>query len=319
MYNPDGFDGAESLYYSSILAPLILVYHQELEVDSVDLSFNGKDLLLTASNPRMSWLYQCPRNYLPYSTYTTPTTQEILLNLISTNTPTISLESNLYSYDRCAFYAGTVDPRTFNAFAMTAYHCRIGHERDTFTELCFWDFGGPADGVEFTGSPLELSECVRLAAHIAHKCRIPGLKSFDVSCSGSESGEWGVFLCGDEESWTGRYDHDFEIDVGVQGDEVDSNNGQRTVDNYLRSASPISDESGSKADIFMVHYDSLTRTSSVHQPILPSSLPGFSEHPKPYSWINKIKAVEFDERLGVLFILLDGSERTSLYGLEFVG
>lgn len=252
-------------------------------------------------------MYQCPREYLPYdSTSNTLETQHLLLNLLSTST-SVFLDPNLYSYERCGFYAGTVTPRTSNAFAMTAYSA-TGRDRELFTECSFWDLGSGTGGRAISASQSGSERPIS-----AVKCRLPGLKFLDVACSGSETGAWGVFLCDlnvkeDPYSRSVRMGgYDFEIDVGVQRNETHSSITSDTND------PPFSADASPKAEIFMVHYDSLTRTSSMHRPILPLSLPGFSG-----SYLDKITALEFDERLGVLFILLNSLEGTSLYGLEFV-
>jgi len=138
-----------------------------------------------------------------------------------------------------------------------------------------------------------------------------------------------VFVCDvdvvDEEAVPVQHGHDFEVDVGVQpsSDSITASvtltaAGRAAVTGHLRPAGPISDsKSGPKAEIFLVHYDPLTRTSTVHQTKLPSSLPGFSET-EAYLWINDITSLEFDERLGVLYLLLDRMDGGVLFGLEFV-
>lgn len=198
---------------------------------------------------------------------------------------------------------------------MTAYHA-TGRDREFFTECCFWDLG-PRNSARAV-SASQFAQCGSerlLPIPAAHKCRLPGLISFDVSCAGSETGAWGVFLCDldvEEDPYSrslrmGGHGHDFEIDVGVQRNEAHSSTTSDTND------PSISANSSPKAEIVMVHYDSLTRTSSIHRPILPLSLPDFSGN-----YLDRIKALEFDERLGVLFLMLNSLKGTSLYGLEFV-
>ncbi|KAJ3866432.1 hypothetical protein EV359DRAFT_79538 [Lentinula novae-zelandiae] len=280
----------------------------ELELDSIDLSFSEKDLIITASNSRSSWMYRCSKDNLPYSdSDVTGSRQELKLLSSSTDMPS---PTTTLSYERCGFYASGIQTTNHsttslkNRLATTAYYVtQCGRER--YTECCFWDFDlAQIDGVIHTQA--------------AHQCRLPGLQFFEVPCSGSESGAWGVFICDVDLDVDGVFaDHDFEVDVGV--DLTAANVARNT--GFARTAHLPIDSENSKPEIFLVHYDASTRTSSVHRPVLPESFPNFCESrlvPPPYSWVNDIKSIEFDERLGILYIMMEGLEGGVLCGIEFL-
>ncbi|KAF5389625.1 hypothetical protein D9757_004177 [Collybiopsis confluens] len=252
----------------------------ELEIDSVDVSFNNQDLFLAATNPRASWVYRCSKDYLPYNL--SPVNQRRQLEL--SKIPPILTSTN-YSFERCGFYASSA-----RNFAMTAYYATDSQAQE-YTECCFWDM-----------------DLKQTEAELAHRVRLPGLQFFEVPCSGSESGTWGVFVC-DTDVNTGATSvgHDFEVDVGVTA--LSAGAGATTHATAL-----------AKVEILLMHYDPFARTSTLYRPQIPSLFSDVSttRPEQPYSWIDDIKSLEFDERLGVLYIMLNSLEGGVLCAVEFV-
>ncbi|KAJ4000123.1 hypothetical protein F5050DRAFT_1804354 [Lentinula boryana] len=281
----------------------------EMEVDFVDLSFRGQDLIITTSSTRSSGMYTCSRDNLPYSSDPNVTTYRQHLNLLpfSVNIP---FSATVLSYERCGFYPsggrtsngsiGTItEMPSKNSFATTTHYAITYEKQGTehYTECCFWHLDAPHAGEVTPTEPV-------------HQCRLPGLQFFEVPCAGSESGAWGAFVCDvdlDIDVDVDDFGHDFEVDVDVSN---------------ITAASAVRDAEtdDSKAEIFLVHYDVFTRTSSVHRPLLPESLPGSCDwrEVSSRSWVNNIKSIEFDERLGILYLMVDGLEGGMLCGLEFI-
>ncbi|KAF9078861.1 hypothetical protein BDP27DRAFT_1356629 [Rhodocollybia butyracea] len=248
----------------------------EIDVDYIDLAFNGQDLVILTGNSVTSWLYRCPKDLLPYDTKTVAGSHRSnhLINFVSSS-PAIQLHQQLHSYERWGFYpSGGVNG---TKFAATLYDI-VGLGMPPSLECVFWD-------LEPTATDSGIS------AALAHRRTLPGMQFYAVSCTGSESGTWGAFACSprDVGSMGHSIGHDFEIDVGIQ------------IAGVPEHITESSDEEVSwKADIFLIHYDATTRTSNLYRPELPVMM--------SYITMNDIKSLEFDERLGVLYILVESAE-----------
>ncbi|KAJ3714995.1 hypothetical protein C8R42DRAFT_645957 [Lentinula raphanica] len=273
----------------------------ENDVDFVDVSFDRQDLIMITSSSNSPGLYRYSKDDLPYTSDFRATKNPHRPQILPLNTY-VSPELPVFCYERCAFYANgsytsngnRTQSVSRNSFATTAYRV-ISYGKDIkehYTECCFWDFN-PLYAHPTSTEP------------VVHKCRLPGLPLYQVACTGSESGTWGVFICDtnivDDEAVADIFGHDFEVEVDVQ---------------YYTP--PVQTLSVADAEIFLVHYDPSTRTSSVHRPVLPSSLPGVTGLSAESNWLNNIKALEIDERLGILYIMVEDIDGDVLCTMEFL-